>query len=84
MGIPDEDLNPHRHAYGDYTHPSRDLRYRFEWTPFTPAIRAWQNAGRHLDSAVRNLAEARRLPGLALNGLADDHVQMMAALGCPG
>jgi hypothetical protein len=80
MGIPEEDLNPYRHAYGDYTHYSGNLKYRFEWTPFTPAIQAWQNAEYYLKSALENLAEAQKLPGFALNGLADEHVQMMGTL----
>jgi hypothetical protein len=81
MGIPEEDLNPYRHAYGDYTHYSPNLQYRFEWTPFTPAIRAWQNAEQYLKTALDNLADARKLPGFALNGLADEHAQMMQTLG---
>jgi hypothetical protein len=80
MGIPEEDLNPHRHAYGDYTHYNQGFTYRFEWTPFTPAIQAWQNAEYYLKAALDNLADAQKLPGFALNGLADEHVQMMAVL----
>jgi hypothetical protein len=80
MGIPYEDLVPYRHAYGNYTHPSPNLRYRFEWTPFTPAIVAWQNAEHHLKAALANLADAQKLPGFALNGLADEHVRMMQTL----
>lgn len=80
MGIPEEDLNPYRHAYGDYTHLSPNLKYRFEWTPFTPAIKAWENAEYHLKQALADLAEAQKLPGFALNGLADEHVQMMGTL----
>jgi hypothetical protein len=80
MGIPDDDLNPYRHAYGDYTHYNRNMTYRFEWTPFTPAIRAWQNAESYLKTALQDLADAQKLPGFALNGLADEHLQMMATL----
>jgi hypothetical protein len=80
MGIPEEDLNPYRHAYGDYTHYNGNLTYRFEWTPFTPAIRAWQNAENYLKAALGDLADAQKLTGFALNGLADEHVQMMATL----
>src|SRR5690242_16927842 len=80
MGIPDEDVNPYRHPYGDYTHYSKNLAYRFEWTPFTPAIVAWRNAESYLKTALDNLAEAQKLPGFALNGLAEEHLQMMSTL----
>lgn len=80
MGLPEEDVNPYRHAYGDYTHYNPSLTYRFEWTPFTPAIQAWQNAEYYLKAALEDLADAQKLPGFALNGLADEHVQMMATL----
>ena len=32
---------PFRDAYGDYNLETADGKYYFEWTPFTPAIRAW-------------------------------------------
>jgi hypothetical protein len=80
MGIPEEDLNPHRHAYGDYTHYSSNMKYRFEWTPFTPAIEAWENAEYYLRTALQNLADAQKLPGFALNGLAGEHEKMMSTL----
>jgi hypothetical protein len=80
MGLPEDDRNPHRHAYGDYTHDSANGRYRFEWTPFRPAIEAWENAERYLKAAIDNLVDAQQLPGFALNGLSDEHAHMMGAL----
>jgi hypothetical protein len=80
MGLPDEDRIPYRHAYGDFTHYSPNGQYRFEWTPFTPAIEAWQRAEHSLRTALDRLADAQRLPGFALNGLAEEHAQMMATL----
>jgi hypothetical protein len=67
------------HPYGDFTHTTSG-GYKFEWTPFTPAIVAWQNAERYLKSAIGHLAEAQKLPGFALNGLADEHAQMIQTL----
>jgi hypothetical protein len=78
--IPEEDRIPYRHEYGNYTHRSADGRYRFEWTPFRPAIEAWENAERHLQKALQDMAEARKLPGFGLNGLGDEHQHMMGAL----
>jgi hypothetical protein len=78
--LPDEDANPIRHPYGDYTHWSPDGRYKFEWTPYTPAIKAWENAERRLRNALGHLHDARQLPGFALNGLQGEHDRMLGAL----
>jgi hypothetical protein len=77
--IPHEDLYP-RHQYGDYTHTSPGGGYRFEWTPYTPAIVAWQKAEFRIRSVLANLRAARQLPGFALNGLQGEHQRMMTAL----
>jgi hypothetical protein len=76
--IPEEDLYPH-HRYGNYTHTSAG-GYAFEWTPFRPAIVAWENAERYLRSAVKNLRTARELTGFALNGLDDEYARMITCL----
>jgi hypothetical protein len=44
----------------------------FEWTPFTPAIRAWERAQRHLRNARDLLVEARKIKGFAIPGLEHD------------
>jgi hypothetical protein len=80
MGIPEDDLIPYRHAYGNYTHTSANGKYKFEWTPFTPAIEAWRKARYHFMGALDHLVEAQKLPGFALNGLADHHLKMMEDL----
>jgi hypothetical protein len=80
MGIPDEDRVPYRHSYGNYTHLSGNLQYRFEWTPFTPAIVAWQRAESSLKSALDHLVEAQKLDGLGLNGLASEHERLIGSL----
>jgi hypothetical protein len=80
MGLSEDDANPYRHAYGDYTHDSPNGRYHFEWTPFRPAIESWGNAEHYLKKAIEDLAEARKLPGFGLNGLGDEHQHMMGAL----
>jgi hypothetical protein len=80
MVLPEEDRNPYRHAYGDYTHRSANGAYTFEWTPFTPAVKAWENARACLEQAVKDLAEARRLPGFGLNGLTDEHAELIGVL----
>lgn len=63
---------PFRDAYGDYNQVSADGRYYFEWTPFTPAIRAWDRAERHLRNARDRLVEARKIEGFAIPGLEHD------------
>jgi hypothetical protein len=80
MGLPEDDFNPYRHRYGDYTHLSRNGQYRFEWTPFTPAITAWQNAAYYLQQALADLADAQKSQGFALNGLAQQHEKMVASI----
>jgi hypothetical protein len=69
MGFPDEE----KYKYGDYTHTSRDGRFKFEWTPFTPAVVAWGNAAGHLRRAHWHLTEAKKLNSFALNGLGGEH-----------
>jgi hypothetical protein len=76
--IPDEDLFPYRHPYGDYT--GQRPGYEFEWSPITPAIIAWQKAERALQAAVGDLAEARKSQGFGLNGLAGQHALMLQSL----
>jgi hypothetical protein len=41
---------------------------------------AWRNAEGHLRRAVRNLDDARKLPGFAINGLAAEHARMLESL----
>jgi hypothetical protein len=59
-------------AYGDYNRVSADGKYWFEWTPFTPAVRAWESAERHLRNARDWLVEARKIQGFAIPGLEHD------------
>jgi len=80
VGIPDEDRIPYRHSYGNFTHYSGNGQYRFEWTPITPAIDAWRRAEASLKRALDRLADAQKLPGFALNGLSEEHAQMIATL----
>jgi hypothetical protein len=63
---------PFRDAYGDYNLESADGKYYFEWTPFTPAIRAWERAQRHLRNARDRLVDARTIQGFAIPGLEHD------------
>ena len=63
---------PFRDAYGDYNLESADGKYYFEWTPFTPAIRAWERAHRHLQNARDRLVDARKIEGFAIPGLEHD------------
>jgi hypothetical protein len=73
MGEPANVPNiPFRDAYGDYNLESADGKYYFEWTPFTPAIRAWERAQRHLRNARDLLIEARKIKGFAIPGLEHD------------
>jgi hypothetical protein len=73
MGDPVDLPNvPFRDAYGDYNQVSADGKYWFEWTPFTPAIRAWERADRHLRNARDRLADARKIEGFAIPGLEHD------------
>ena len=73
MGEPANVPNiPFRDAYGEYNQVSADGKYYFEWTPFTPAIRAWERAERHLRNAHDRLVEARKLEGFAIPGLEHD------------
>ena len=58
--------------YGDYNRRSADGKYYFEWTPFTPAIRAWESAERHLRNARDRLVDARKISGFAIPGLEDE------------
>jgi hypothetical protein len=74
--LPDGEHNP----YGDFTHTSANGKYKFEWTPFTPAIVEWRNAEGHLRRAAAHLAEARRLPSFAINGLGAAHDDMIRSL----
>jgi hypothetical protein len=73
--IPDEDLYPYRHPYGDYT--GQRPGYEFEWSPITPAIIAWQKAERELRAAIGDLNMAGQSKGFGLNGLAGLHALMM-------
>jgi hypothetical protein len=79
--LPEDDLNPYRNRYGDFTHLSRNGKYTFEWTPFLPAIEAWKNVRDHLQRALGDMAEAQGSEGFALNGLASRHAKMMGSLG---
>ena len=63
---------PFSDGYGDYNQVSADGKYWFEWTPFTPAIRAWERAERHLRNARDRLVEARKIKGFAIPGLEHD------------
>jgi hypothetical protein len=63
---------PFRDGYGDYNQVSADGKYYFEWTPFTPAIRAWERAERHLRNARDRLVDARKIRGFAIPGLEHD------------
>jgi hypothetical protein len=82
MGIPDDERLPpdHRSAYGDFSHISGDGKYWFEWTPFTPAIVAWQNAERLLRSAAGHLREATQLQGFAIAGMDEEYHRMIESL----
>jgi hypothetical protein len=73
MGEPANVANiPFPDAYGDYNRVSADGKYYFEWTPFTPAIRAWERAQRHLRNARDRLVDARKIKGFAIPGLEHD------------
>ncbi len=81
MGEPANIPNvPFRDAYGDYNLESADGKYYFEWTPFTPAIRAWERAQRHLRNARDWLVEARKIEGFAIPGLEQDCEQFRGQL----
>jgi hypothetical protein len=66
--------------YGDYNRRSADGNYYFEWTPFTPAIRAWESAHRHLRNARDRLVDARKISGFAIPGLEHDCEQFKGQL----
>jgi hypothetical protein len=70
MAKPVDDRSPApSHPYGDYNRLSADGSYYFEWTSFTPAIRAWEKAARHLRNARDKVGEARKVTGFAIPGL---------------
>jgi hypothetical protein len=71
---------PFSDAYGDYNRESADGKYWFEWTPFTPAIRAWERAHRHLRNARDRLVDARKIKGFAIPGLEHDCEQFKGAM----
>jgi hypothetical protein len=68
------------HPYGDFTRMSADGKYWFEWTPFTPAIRAWRNAERNLRTAHDRLVDANVIYGFAIPGLEPKFHQFKRAL----
>jgi hypothetical protein len=71
---------PFRDAYGDYNLETADGKYYFEWTPFTPAIKAWERAHRHLQNARDRLVDARKIKGFAIPGLEQDYEDFKAQL----
>jgi hypothetical protein len=74
MAKPVDDRSPPvNDAYGDYNVRSSDGNYYFEWTPFTPAIRAWESAQRYLRSARDRLVDAGKIEGFAIPGLDADY-----------
>jgi hypothetical protein len=81
MAKPVDDRSaPVADAYGDYNRLSADGKYWFEWTPFTPAIRAWQTAERYLRSARDHLVDAKAITGFAIPGLEADFREFEAKL----
>ncbi len=70
----------HDHPYGDFDGRSADGKYRFEWTPFTPAIVAWRRAADNLRSARDYLADAGKLEGFAISGLETQHQRFAEGL----
>jgi hypothetical protein len=71
---------PFRDGYGDYNLETADGKYYFEWTPFTPAIKAWERAHRHLRNARDRLVDARKIKGFAIPGLEHDCEQFKGAM----
>jgi hypothetical protein len=67
-------------VYGNYSHQSRDGTYWFEWTPFTPAVRAWQSAERYLRTARDALVEAQQIYGFAIPGLEAEYREFKEVL----
>jgi hypothetical protein len=80
MAVPnDPDLLKHtRHLYGNFTR--KEGGYWFEWTPFTPAVLAWQSAERYLRTAVAELHNAREIYGFAIPGLETEFDQYKQAV----
>jgi hypothetical protein len=67
--MPEDASAPPADHYGEYNRRSADGKYYFEWTPFTPAIRAWDRAHRHLRNARDRLVDAGKITGFAIPGL---------------
>ena len=67
-----------RHLYGNFTR--REGEYWFEWTPFTPAVLAWQSAERYLQRALDDLHNAQQIYGFALPGLETEFDQFKKAV----
>jgi hypothetical protein len=63
----------HDHPYGDFDARSHDGRYRFEWTPFTPAVVAWRRAAGFMRTAHEHLADASTLEGFGIRGMEAEH-----------
>jgi hypothetical protein len=59
---------------------SADGKYWFEWTPFTPAIRACRNAEQKLRTAHDRLVDANAIYGFAIPGLEPKYDQFKRAL----
>lgn len=68
------------HLYGDRGHASRNGEYWFTWTPFTPAVIAWQSAERYLNEARDQLIQARKLRSFAIPGLDVEFAEFSAVL----
>jgi hypothetical protein len=78
--VPNVPNIPFRDAYGDYNLETADGKYYFEWTPFTPAIRAWERAQRNLRNARDRLLDARKIKGFAIPGMEQDCEDFKAQL----
>ena len=68
------------HLYGDRSSTSRNGEYHFEWTPFTPAVLAWQSAERYLTQARNHLSEVSDLKSFAIPGLDVEFREFKAVL----